>query len=115
MIPSSSESGNLRPTGGQAAGQPGVGAVAGPHDQSHYYTSAHGQPFPSLTNSLNVGGHTVQSYTILLEKQQAFDRMKIQERIVHPGGSGAFGRFEVTKDVSHLTKVSLSVVVPFRT
>lgn len=72
-----------------------------------YYTSADGRPYPSLTTSLNVGGHPVQSDSLLLEKQQAFDRMKVQERIVHPGGSSAFGRFEVTKDVSHLTKAKL--------
>ncbi|KAJ9125972.1 hypothetical protein QFC24_002757 [Naganishia onofrii] len=36
----------------------------------------------------------------------AFDRSKIQERIVHPAGWAAFGKFTVTKDVSHLTKAS---------
>lgn len=42
--------------------------------------------------------------TLLLEKQQAFDRSKLAERIVHPCGSSAFGSFQVTKDISHLTK-----------
>jgi len=41
---------------------------------------------------------------LLLEKQQNFDRSKTLERIVHPCGSSAFGSFEVTKDISHLTK-----------
>ena len=62
-----------------------------------------------------------QEPSYLLEKQQAFDRSKIQvshfhrhhqfpadavqqERIVHPCGSSAFGSFEVTADISHLTK-----------
>lgn len=74
---------------------------------NEYYTSADGRPHPSLTTSLNVGGHPVQSDTLLLEKQQAFDRMKVQERIVHPAGSSAYGKFHVTQDVSHLTKAKL--------
>lgn len=73
----------------------------------NHYTTTDGRPYPSLTTSLNLGGHPVQSDSALLEKQQAFDRMKVQERIVHPGGSSAFGRFQVTKDVSHLTKAAL--------
>jgi catalase len=50
---------------------------------------------------------SVQADTALLEKQQAFDRSKIQERIVHPAGWAAFGEFVVTKDVTHLTKAKL--------
>jgi catalase len=75
-----------------------------PPSKAEYYTTTDGRPYPSLTTSLNVGGHPVQSDSLLLEKQQAFDRMKIQERIVHPSGSSAFGKFVVTKDVSHMTK-----------
>ncbi|MCO5589870.1 hypothetical protein L7F22_043839 [Adiantum nelumboides] len=76
-------------------------------DSAQQYTSADGRPFPSLTTSLKIGAHPVQSDTLLLEKQQAFDRMKIQERIVHPAGSSAFGKFTVTHDVSKLTKAKL--------
>lgn len=78
-----------------------------PASTDGYYTSSDGRPYPSLTTSLKIGAHPVQSDSLLLEKQQAFDRMKIQERIVHPAGSSAFGRFEVTHDVSHLTKAKL--------
>lgn len=74
---------------------------------NEYYTSNDGRPLPSLTNSLNVGGHPAMSDSLLMEKQQAFNRMKIQERIVHPAGSAAFGKFTVTKDVSHLTRAKL--------
>ncbi|MCO5566631.1 hypothetical protein L7F22_020308 [Adiantum nelumboides] len=76
-------------------------------DRSLLYTSTDGRPYPSLTTSLKVGAHPVQSDSLLLEKQQAFDRMKIQERIVHPSGSSAFGRFEVTHNVSKLTKAKM--------
>jgi catalase len=47
------------------------------------------------SHSLNIGGIPYQGDALLLEKQQAFDRMKIQERIVHPCGSSAFGHFQV--------------------
>lgn len=42
----------------------------------------------------------------LKRAQQAFDRSKIQERIVHPAGSSAFGYFQVKNDVSHLCKAA---------
>ena len=60
--------------------------------------------FPAPAHPLNIGGMPTQIDALLLEKQQAFDRSKISERIVHPCGSSAFGSFQVTKDISHLTK-----------
>jgi catalase len=72
-----------------------------------YYTTSDGRPLPSLTSGMKIGAHPVQSDAALLEKQQSFDRMKIQERIVHPAGSSALGKFTVTHDVSHLTKAKL--------
>jgi len=75
-------------------------------DDSPYYTSNFGQLVPNRGGQLNVGGIPIQSDPILLEKQQAFDRSKIQERIVHAAGSSAFGTFQVTHDVSHLTKAA---------
>ncbi|QRV89324.1 catalase [Ceratobasidium sp. AG-Ba] len=76
-------------------------------DDSPIYTSNFGQPIPDSGHSLNIGGIPYQGDTLLLEKQQAFDRGKIQERIVHPCGSSAFGYFQVTQDVSHLTKAAM--------
>src|SRR5687767_13684126 len=40
----------------------------------------------------------------LIEKLARFDRERIPERVVHARGSGAFGTFEVTADVSKWTK-----------
>ena len=40
----------------------------------------------------------------LIEKLARFERERIPERVVHAKGSGAFGTFEVTKDVSRYTK-----------
>lgn len=42
-------------------------------------------------------------YLTLIRKQQTFNRSKNLERVVHPSGSGAFGYFECTKNVSDLT------------
>jgi catalase len=75
-------------------------------DNSPYYTSNFGQLLPDSGHPLNVGGIPYQGDPLLLEKQQAFDRSKITERIVHPAGWSAFGHFTVTKDVSHLTRAA---------
>jgi len=40
----------------------------------------------------------------LLEKLAHFYRERIPERVVHAKGSGAFGTFTVTKDISDLTR-----------
>ncbi|ESZ99466.1 catalase [Sclerotinia borealis F-4128] len=72
---------------------------------STYITDLYGHPWPADgSHALNVGGLPVTSDPFLFEKQQTFVREKIVERRVHPAGSGHFGYFEVTKDVSSLTK-----------
>lgn len=85
-----------------------AGLVSEEHaqDNSPYYTSNFGQLMPDSGHPLNIGGIPYQGDPLLLEKQQAFDRSKLQERIVHPAGWSAFGNFTVTKDVSHLTRAS---------
>ncbi|KAI8817492.1 catalase-like domain-containing protein [Fimicolochytrium jonesii] len=67
-------------------------------DDSPYVTSAFGQPVPTVTHSLQIGGYPVSSDVHLFEKQQTFNRAKALERMVHPSGSGAFGYFETTTD-----------------
>lgn len=54
-------------------------------------------------HSKTIGGIPVASDVFLFQKQQHFNRSKQLERMVHPCGSGAFGYFECTKDVSSLT------------
>jgi catalase len=54
-------------------------------------------------HSKNIGGIPVASDVWLFQKQQTFNRSKNLERMVHPCGSGAFGYFETTKNVSNLT------------
>lgn len=67
-------------------------------------TSVNGYRLGDVTHSLNINGYPVVSDGILFEKQQTFNRSKIVERAVHACGSGAFGYFEVTRDVSSLCK-----------
>ncbi len=43
----------------------------------------------------------------LLEQMQHFNRERIPERVVHAKGSGAYGTFTVTQDISQYSKASL--------
>jgi len=90
--------------------------AAGVHSKGRpIVTTSFGQPAGDASKSLNIRGHVVSSDYVLFEKQQTFNRAKIVERQVHACGSGAFGYFEVTKDVSHLTKAKFLNKVGKRT
>ncbi len=60
-------------------------------------------------HSLTIGpnGPIVLNDHHLLEEMAQFNRTNIAERRPHAKGSGAFGHFEVTKDVSKYTKAKL--------
>ncbi|KAF8532810.1 catalase-like domain-containing protein [Trichophaea hybrida] len=73
-------------------------------DDAPYFTNNEGISWPDAVHSKNVGGIPLVSDTFLLQKQQTFNRSKTLDRMVHPAGSGAFGYFEATHDMSHLTK-----------
>jgi len=51
----------------------------------------------------------------LIEKLARFERERIPERVVHAKGSGAFGYFEVTKDIARYTKAKFLSSVGKRT
>jgi catalase len=59
----------------------------------------------SLT--LGAGGPILLQDSYLIEQMANFNRERIAERQPHAKGSGAFGRFEVTNDVSAFTKAAL--------
>jgi len=84
------------------------GAVQGGkrEDDGAYFTNNEGIPWPDPAHSKTIGGIPLISDTFLLQKQQHFNRSKNLERMVHPCGSGAFGYFECTHDVSELTKAN---------
>ena len=73
-------------------------------DDALYFTNNEGHSFPDPAHSKNIGGIPLMSDVFFMQKQQTFNRSKSLERMVHPCGSGAFGYFETTADVSDMTK-----------
>ncbi|NCU01966.1 catalase [Candidatus Macondimonas diazotrophica] len=72
-------------------------------------TTDAGIPVPSDEHSLTVGpnGPIVLHDHYLIEQMANFNRERIPERQPHAKGSGAFGAFEVTHDVSRYTKAAV--------
>ncbi len=72
-------------------------------------TTAHGAPVGDNQNSLTAGPRgplLMQDYQ-LLEKMATFNRERVPERVVHAKGSGAYGTFTVTNDVTRYTKARI--------
>ncbi|HLI51497.1 MAG TPA: catalase, partial [Thermomicrobiaceae bacterium] len=71
-------------------------------------TNDAGIPAPSDEHSLSVGpnGPILLHDHYLIQKMAQFNRERVPERVVHAKGSGAFGYFEATEDVSHWTKAA---------
>jgi catalase len=80
-------------------------------------TTESGAPVPDNQNSQTAGpgGPVLMQDHHLIEKLARFDRERIPERVVHAKGSGAFGRFEVTNDVTRWTKARFLSQVGKRT
>jgi catalase len=72
-------------------------------------TTDAGIPVESDEHSLTVGpgGPILLQDSYLIEQMAQFNRERIPERQPHAKGSGAFGYFEVTNDVSAYTKAAL--------
>ena len=72
-------------------------------------TTDTGAPAPSDRNSLTVGadGPILLHDVHFLNQMAHFNRERVPERNVHAKGSGAFGEFETTEDVSAYTKAAL--------
>ena len=75
----------------------------------NFATDDAGIPAPSHEYSATVGtnGPLVLQDHYLIEQMANFNRERIPERQPHAKGSGAFGRFEVTHDVSAFTKAAV--------
>ena len=72
-------------------------------------TTASGNPIGDNQNSLTAGPHgplLIQDYQ-LLEKLATFNRERVPERVVHAKGSGAFGTFTVTSDITKYSKAAI--------
>lgn len=76
------------------------------HDHTDATTNDAGIPVASAKDSLTVGrdGPVLLHDHYLIEQMAAFNREMIPDRQPHAKGGGAFGYFEVTRDVSRYTK-----------
>ncbi|MRX07453.1 catalase [Pseudoduganella sp. FT25W] len=72
-------------------------------------TTASGIPVADNHNSITAGprGPVLLQDFHLIEKLQHFNRERIPERVVHAKGSGAYGTFTVTHDITKFTKAKL--------
>ena len=78
-------------------------------EKKHKLTTASGRPYVENENTMSVGPRgplLLQDY-ILHEKMAHFNRERIPERVVHAKGSGAFGTFTVTHDITKYTKAAV--------
>ncbi|HDT12157.1 MAG TPA: catalase [Candidatus Marinimicrobia bacterium] len=72
-------------------------------------TTASGRPYFENEDSMTAGPRgpiLLQDY-YLHEKLAHFNRERIPERVVHAKGTGAFGTFKVTHDITKFTKAKL--------
>ncbi len=78
-------------------------------DEKKKLTTASGKPYAEHENSQTVGprGPILLQDFILHEKMAHFNRERIPERVVHAKGSGAYGTFTVTHDITKYTKARL--------
>src|SRR5690625_998645 len=72
-------------------------------------TTAAGAPVADNQNSMTAGprGPMLLQDVWFLEKMAHFDREVIPERRMHAKGSGAYGTFTVTKDITKYTKAKI--------
>ncbi len=77
-------------------------------------TTGAGAHAPSDRHSLTVGadGPVLLHDVHFIEQMAHFNREKVPERQPHAKGSGAFGVFETTEDMSRYTKAASSSPAP---
>jgi len=79
-------------------------------------TTANGAPI-GVQQAMTAGprGPVLMQDVQLLEQMQHFNRERIPERVVHAKGSGAYGTFTVTKDVTRFTRAHVFSKVGLKT
>ncbi len=72
-------------------------------------TTNFGQPVADNQNSLTAGprGPVLMQDIHLVEKLAHFNRERIPERVVHAKGSGAYGTFRVTQDITRFSRAKV--------
>ena len=85
-------------------------------DETPTLTTLNGAPI-ATQQALTAGprGPLLMQDVQLLEQMQHFNRERIPERVVHAKGSGAYGTFTVTHDVTAYTKAKFLDAVGKRT
>ncbi|VAW13897.1 Catalase KatE [hydrothermal vent metagenome] len=78
-------------------------------EKSQKLTTASGRPYYENEDSLTAGprGPILLQDHYLHEKLAHFNRERIPERVVHAKGTGAYGTFKVTNDITRYTKAKL--------
>ncbi len=91
---------------GLGPNSPSRNDATGPHPQLR---TAAGAPVENNQDSMTAGprGPLMLQDTWFLEKMAHFDREVIPERRMHAKGSGAFGTFTVTHDITMYTKAKI--------
>jgi catalase len=76
---------------------------------AHRLTTMAGSSVADIQNSLTAGarGPVLMQDWQLIEKLTHQNRERIPERVMHAKGSGAFGTFTVTNDISRRTRARL--------
>jgi catalase len=89
----------------------------GHEEEQKKLTTDVGAPVPDNQNSMTAGprGPMLLQDVWYLEKLAHFDREVIPERRMHAKGSGAFGTFTVTHDITKYTKARIFSVVGKKT
>ena len=79
------------------------------NNEKEVLTTDAGIPVSDNQNSLTAGarGPLLMQDFYLNEKMAHFNRERIPERVVHAKGSGAYGTFTVTNDITQYTKAKL--------
>src|SRR3982074_1193286 len=74
-----------------------------------HMTTSSGRPVGDNQNSVTAGprGPVLMEDYLLFEKMAQFNRERIPERVVHAKGSGAYGTFTVTHDITNYTSAKL--------
>ena len=78
-------------------------------EKNQKLTTASGRPHTNNEDSMTAGQRgpiLLQDY-VLHEKMAHFNRERIPERVVHAKGSGAFGTFTVTNDITAYTRAKI--------
>src|ERR1700716_2890370 len=72
-------------------------------------TTSSGRPVGDNQNSVTAGprGPVLMQDYLLFEKMAHFNRERVPERVVHAKGSGAYGTFTITNDITKYTTAKL--------